>query len=225
MISIAIDGPAGAGKSTVAKALAKKLKFQYIDTGALYRAMGLYMLENNIDINSEEAVQEKIKKIRKIKLGFNKDGQFVTFDGALVSNDIRSKEVSMAASKISAYKTVRDCLLNLQREVANDNNIIMDGRDIGTVILPNANLKIFLTASPEERARRRFAQVINKKSTTYSEVLDEINTRDYNDSHRNIAPLKPADNAIILDSTDLSFEEVILEILNHARHIIKEVYD
>ena len=174
MISIAIDGPGGAGKSTIAKALAKKLGFIYVDTGALYRAIGLYMINNGVDLKNAAAVTEKLDEV-KVELKYVNGEQRVLLCGDDVSEDIRKPEVSMAASDVSAIPAVRDFLLGLQRKMASENNVIMDGRDIGTVVLPNAQIKLFLTASAEERAMRRYKELIEKgKKVEYETVYKEL---------------------------------------------------
>jgi cytidylate kinase len=213
MISIAIDGPAGAGKSSVAKKIAYMLKYIYADTGALYRAIGLYMLKNKIDIKNEKMVEQELKNLN-LELKFQNNTQIIFLNGRDVSQEIRSNPVSMAASKVSAFKSVREFLLNFQKKMATQNNVVMDGRDIGTVILPNANLKIFLTATAEERAKRRFLQQKSNNKIEYNQILEDINTRDKNDSNRAIAPLRPADDAVILDSTNLDFDQVVGKILS-----------
>ena len=209
MISISIDGPGGAGKSTIAKALAKKLGFIYVDTGALYRAIGLYMINNGVDLKNAAAVTEKLDEV-KVELKYVNGEQRVLLCGDDVSEDIRKPEVSMAASDVSAIPAVRDFLLGLQRKMASENNVIMDGRDIGTVVLPNAQIKLFLTASAEERAMRRYKELIEKgKKVEYETVYKELCERDYQDSHREVAPLKPADDATIIDTTGNDLEKSV----------------
>lgn len=209
MISIAIDGPGGAGKSTIAKALAKKLGFIYVDTGALYRAIGLYMINNGVDLKNAAAVTEKLDEV-KVELKYVNGEQRVLLCGDDVSEDIRKPEVSMAASDVSAIPAVRDFLLGLQRKMASENNVIMDGRDIGTVVLPNAQIKLFLTASAEERAMRRYKELIEKgKKVEYETVYKELCERDYQDSHREVAPLKPADDSTIIDTTGNNLEKSV----------------
>lgn len=209
MISIAIDGPGGAGKSTIAKALAKKLGFIYVDTGALYRAIGLYMINKGVDLKNAAAVTEKLDEV-KVELKYVNGEQRVLLCGDGVSEDIRKPEVSMAASDVSAIPAVRDFLLGLQRKMASENNVIMDGRDIGTVVLPNAQIKLFLTASAEERAMRRYKELIEKgKKVEYETVYKELCERDYQDSHREVAPLKPADDATIIDTTGNDLEKSV----------------
>ncbi len=212
MISIAIDGPAGAGKSTVAKAVSKKLSYIYVDTGALYRVVGLYVIRNKLI--DEENIKLKLNEI-KLNLKFINGEQKVFLFDEDVSDKIRTPEISMMASKVSAFSSVRRFLLDLQRGIAKKNNIIMDGRDIGTVILPDANVKIFLTASLEERSKRRYKELIEKNcNTTYDEVFNDIVKRDYNDSNRSVAPLKHAADAVILDTSDYNFEESVDLVLN-----------
>lgn len=208
-INIAIDGPAGAGKSTICKALAKKLSFVYIDTGALYRTIGIFALRNNAKTDSPDEVIPLLSKI-DLKLNYVDKEQRVILNGEDVSDEIRTPPASMAASNVSAIPAVREFLLSLQRDIAKGNDCLMDGRDIGTVILPNAQIKIFLTASPEERARRRFEELKQKGfEVEYEKLLEEIKLRDYNDSTREIAPLKPAENSMIYDSTGNGLEESI----------------
>ncbi len=210
MISIAIDGPAGAGKSTIAKLAAKELSFIYVDTGALYRAIGLYAYRNNIGSRDVDAVSKMLDDI-KVELAFNdKKEQIVLLNGEDVSGLIRTPEISMYASDVSAIPQVRAFLLDLQRNMATTNNIIMDGRDIGTVVLPNAQIKIFLTASPEVRAKRRYDELIEKgMDVNFDDVLKDVVTRDYNDSHRETAPLKPADDSVIVDTSELNLEQSV----------------
>ncbi|MBQ6815992.1 MAG: (d)CMP kinase [Clostridia bacterium] len=207
MISIAIDGPAGAGKSTLARALAKKINFIYVDTGALYRAIGVKFLNlgYNTDLNCDIA---SVLSTTQINIKFIDGEQHVYLDNADVSEEIRSPQASMMASAVSAKPEVRAFLLEMQRKLAKENNVIMDGRDIGTVVLPNANVKIFLTADPKIRAERRYKELIEKgKQVTFDEVLADMLERDYNDSHREIAPLKPAKDSVIADTGNKSFDE------------------
>ena len=213
MFAIAIDGPAGAGKSSAAKAAAKKLGFIYVDTGALYRTVSLYMFKNGIEISDPEAVAAALPQV-KISLKFEEDGQHVILGDEDVSQQIRTPEVSMGASKISAIPKVREFLFDLQLDLAAKNNVLMDGRDIGTVVLPHAQVKIFLTASAEERARRRCLELEQKGTPQpYEEVLDDIRKRDYQDSHREIAPLVPAEDAVIVDTSDCDLEGAVERIL------------
>ncbi len=207
MISVAIDGPAGAGKSTIAKMLAKKLGYIYVDTGALYRTVGLAFSRMGCDkeLNCDiESVLESVDVTIKFKDGT----QHVFLNGEDVSDEIRTPNASMMASVVSAKPQVRAFLLDMQRKLARENNVIMDGRDIGTVVLPDAQVKIFLTASAEVRAKRRFDELILKdKNTLYEDVLRDMKERDYNDSHREIAPLKPAKDSITVDTSHMTLEE------------------
>lgn len=213
-IAIAIDGPAGAGKSTVAKALAKRLGYIYIDTGALYRAIGLYFLRKGEDTSLDCDIAGYLKDI-KVELKFIDSVQHVFLCGEDVSDKIRTPEASMMASAVSAKKEVRAFLLDMQRKFAEENNVIMDGRDIGTVVLPNADYKIFLTASDTERATRRYKELKAKGDTsTFEEVLEDMRKRDYNDSHREIAPLKPAEDSFLADTTGKTEEESVEMILS-----------
>lgn len=213
MFAIAIDGPAGAGKSSAAKAAAKKLGFIYVDTGALYRTVSLYMFKNGIEISDPEAVAAALPQV-KISLKFEEDGQHVILGDEDVSQQIRTPEVSMGASKVSAIPKIREFLFDLQLDLAAKNNVLMDGRDIGTVVLPHAQVKIFLTASAEERARRRCLELEQKGTPQpYEEVLDDIRKRDYQDSHREIAPLVPAEDAVIVDTSDCDLEGAVERIL------------
>lgn len=202
MINIAVDGPAGAGKSSIAKAVAAEIGFIYVDTGALYRSIALFALENKLE--NEELIKS-LDKIN-ISLEYIEKTQHVILNGRDVSDLIRTPEVSMNASKVSAIPEVRDFLFGLQKKIASENNIIMDGRDIGTVVLPNADLKVFLTATAEERANRRFKEMTDK-TVTYEQVLEDIKQRDYNDMNRKTAPLKQADDAVLLDTTGMTVDE------------------
>lgn len=218
MFSVAIDGPAGAGKSSIAKIIAKHLNFIYVDTGALYRAVGLYALKNNISPSDSNAIINNLNKI-KLELTFKNNEQIVIMNNEDISLQIRTPETSMASSKVSAIPEVREFLFNLQRDIAKNSNIIMDGRDIGTVVLPKASVKIFLTASDKQRALRRLKELNqNGINSDFDSVLKDIRERDYNDSNRNIAPLKIADDAIIVDTTELNLEQSI----NKIETIIKE---
>ena len=217
MVNIAIDGPAGAGKSSVARLAAKALGFIYIDTGALYRAVGVAVLRKGLKTDCREDVLSVLPEI-SIELAFVEGEQRVLLNGEDVSRDIRLPEASMAASNVSAIPEVREFLLDMQKRFARENNCLMDGRDIGTVILPHAKPKIFLTASPEVRADRRYKELIEKGTPKdYNELLEEIKLRDYNDSHRAVAPLKPADDAYILDSSDMPIEAVVEKIVSLAK--------
>jgi cytidylate kinase len=213
-IAIAIDGPAGAGKSSLSKAVAKELSYIYVDTGALYRTIGLAVSRKGIDKNDTQGVIDTLKEIN-VNLGFDNEGtQIVLLNGEDVTPYIRTPEASMYASGVSAIPEVRQFLLDLQRNMAKNNNVIMDGRDIGTVVLPNAKVKIFLTASPETRAMRRYKENLEKGvDCKYEDVLRDVNERDYNDSHRAIAPLKPAEDSITVDTSNVDFEGSIKLLL------------
>lgn len=200
-INIAVDGPAGAGKSTVSRGAAKELGYIYVDTGALYRAVGLNALRLGIDTKDTGKVGASLANTR-VELKFIDGEQKVFLNGEDVSEAIRAPQASMAASDVSAIPAVREFLFELQRDIAKNNNCLMDGRDIGTVVLPWAQIKIFLTASPEERAMRRYKELAAKGvASEYSQVLEEMKQRDYNDSNRAIAPLKPAEDSVVVDTT------------------------
>ncbi len=209
MISIALDGPAGAGKSTVAKGAAAALGFIYVDTGALYRTVGLKFIREGYDTELNCDIEAILKTI-EVDIKFIDGTQHVFLNGEDVSDAIRTPEASMMASAVSAKPPVRAFLLEMQRKLARENNVLMDGRDIGTVVLPNATLKFFVTASVEERANRRYKELCEKgENVTYEEVYKDIETRDYNDSHREIAPLKPAEDSIMFDTTGNTLQESI----------------
>jgi CMP/dCMP kinase len=209
MTAVAIDGPAGAGKSSVARKAAEKLGFLYVDTGALYRAIGLYMLQNGVDPGDADTVIPLLKKIT-VSLKYCGGEQRVFLCGNDVSDKIRTDDVSLAASRVSAIPEVRSFLLSLQRDIAKENNVLMDGRDIGTVVLPDAQVKVFLTASTEERAKRRYFQLLHSGiKADYDEVLEDLKQRDYNDTHRAIAPLKPAPDAVVMDTTGQTLEQSV----------------
>lgn len=217
IINVAIDGPAGAGKSTASRRAAKELGFIYVDTGALYRAVGVNALRLGVDTKDKEAVAATLDKAQ-VSLVFENGEQKVLLNGEDVSVAIRTPAASMAASDVSAVPAVRAFLFDLQRDIAKKNSCLMDGRDIGTVVLPDAGVKIFLTASPEERARRRCLELEEKGTPQkYEDVLAEINQRDYNDSHREIAPLKPAEDAVLLDSSHLDLDGVVARIVEIVR--------
>lgn len=206
-IAVAIDGPAGAGKSSVAKAVGKQLGLLYVDTGALYRTVGLAALRKGIDPSSKAEVEALLKEI-SVEMDFSEtSGQVVLLNGEDVTGLIRTPEVSMTASDISALPIVREYLLGLQRNIAKTKNVIMDGRDIGTVVLPDAQVKIFLTASPESRAERRYKELVEKgEKTTVKDVLRDVIKRDYNDTNRKAAPLRPAEDSVLVDTTNLDFD-------------------
>ncbi len=217
MIQIAIDGPSGAGKSTLAKAIAARLGYIYVDTGAMYRAIGLHMSRCKIDPHDADAVTPELDNI-KVDIVYKDAEQRVLLSGEDVSSLIRTPEISMYASAVSAIPSVRAFLLDLQRDIASRNNVIMDGRDIGTVILPNADVKIFLTASDEVRARRRYDELTAKgQSVSLEDIYNDMVKRDKNDKTRSIAPAVPADDAVILDNSDIDFEGTVaraIEIIN-----------
>ena len=215
-MNIAIDGPAGAGKSTIAKLAAKGLGFLYVDTGAMYRAIGLYLLENEVDYNEESQLLEALDKIN-IEIKYVDGVQRVILNDRDVSEAIRREEVGQAASTTSALKPVRAKLRDLQRDIAAKNDVIMDGRDIGTNILPNAELKIYLTASVEVRAQRRYKELVEKGETPdFEEVKKGIEQRDYQDMNRDIAPLRQAEDAVLVDTSDMTIDEVVARITELA---------
>lgn len=215
MISVAIDGPVGAGKSSVARESAKRLGFIYADTGALYRGVALYITRKGLldtDPDYREKVQTMLPEITVEPKLINGE-QKIFLCGEDVSEEIRKPEISMAASSVSPIPAVRDFLLELQRSIAKKNNVLMDGRDIGTVVLPSAQVKIFITASPEIRAKRRFLELVQKGvDTTLEQVLNDLNRRDYQDSHRAVAPLKMAEDAVLLDTSELDFEQTVQRV-------------
>lgn len=216
-ISIAIDGPSGAGKSTLARSMAAKLGYLYVDTGAIYRTIGYHAFVNHIDPRDEAAVSAALPGFQ-VELSYGGDGlQHMLLNGRDVTKEIRLPEISMYASAVSAHPSVRVYLLEMQRELARTHNVIMDGRDIGTVVLPDAEVKVFLTASPEARAKRRMLELEQRGTPEpFEKVLQDIQERDWNDSHRAAAPLRQADDAVLLDTTELDFQEseaALLEII------------
>ncbi len=220
-INIAIDGPAGAGKSTIARKAAAELGFIYVDTGALYRSVAYYCISKGADVKDRQAVVRLLSEITA-ELGFSDGDQHVFLNGADVSDKIRTPEVSMGASAVSPYPEVRAFLLDLQKRIAAENNVIMDGRDIGTVILPHAQLKIFLTASPEARADRRYAELKGKENApSYERVLADIIKRDKDDSERKESPLRQAEDAVLCDTTSLTLEESANKVIGMIREIMK----
>lgn len=209
MISIAIDGPSGAGKSTISRTVAEKLGYLYVDTGALYRTIGLYVLRKGGDPKNEQQVEALLPEL-EVDMGYENGIQQMFLQGENVTDQIRTPQVSMAASGVSAHSCVRAYLLELQRRLARENNVIMDGRDIGTVVLPKADVKIFLTASSEVRAKRRFDELTAKgENTTFEKVLEDVEKRDYADIHRAISPLVQAEDAIVADTSQFNFEESV----------------
>ena len=220
MINVAIDGPAGAGKSTIAKAAAKALGYIYVGTGALYRTVALGAVRAGV-LESDDGIAALLPNLQ-VELKFVDVSQHVYLNGEDVSDLIRTPEISMGASKVSAVPAVRAFLLDLQRDLAKKNNVIMDGRDIATVVLPNAQVKIFLSATPECRARRRYKELVEKGQTvTYEDVLADVNRRDDQDSHREIAPLKPSADSIMADTSELDLQQSTDLIINIIREHTK----
>ena len=216
-MNIAIDGPAGAGKSTIARLAAKKLGFIYVDTGAMYRAIALYLIWKEIDLNDEAALEKALDRV-KINIVYEKGVQHVFLNLQDVSAEIRSEKVSIMASKSSALLPVRNKLLDIQRDIAAKNDVIMDGRDIGTNILPNAEVKIYLDASPDVRAKRRYDEMKNKgEKPDLESIKANIIARDEQDMNRKLAPLKKADDAVLIDSSYMSIDEVVEEIISLAK--------
>lgn len=214
MINIAIDGPAGAGKSTISRRAAAALGYIYIDTGALYRTIGLVALRAKTELTDADAIAALLTDALTVELRFVGGEQHMFLNGEDVSDAIRTPEASLAASAVSAVPAVRAYLFDLQKKMAQENNCIMDGRDIGTVVLPDAQVKIFLTASPEARAKRRYDELCGKgMDVKYDDVLADMIQRDYNDSHRAIAPLKPAQDAVLLDTSDNTLEESVALVI------------
>ena len=216
--NIAIDGPAGAGKSTIAKKLAKELGYVYVDTGAMYRAMAYYFLTNNISSDDEAAIAKACENVN-VSIAYKNNEQQVLLNGDNISDKIRNEEVGNMASATSVYPVVRTKLVELQRQLAQKENVIMDGRDIGTVVLPNANVKIYLTASSKVRAQSRFDELTEKGiSCEFDEIEKDIIDRDYRDMHRETSPLKQADDAVLLDSSNMDINEVVEKM----KEIIRE---
>jgi len=223
IISIAIDGPSGAGKSTLAKSLSAKLGYVYVDTGALYRTIGYYVLQHGIDPKNEAAVAAVLPEIQ-VEMTYGDDGlQHMLLNGQDVTKEIRLPDVSMYASAVSAHPPVRAFLLDMQRDLAKKYSVIMDGRDIGTVVLPDADVKVFLTAAAEARAQRRVLELEQRGTPQpFEKVLADIQERDWNDSHRATAPLKQADDAVLLDTTELNFAEseaAMLKIIQEKTNV------
>ncbi len=219
MFSVALDGPSGAGKSSVAREVAKKLDFIYVDTGAFYRSIALYVLRNNINSDDENAVKTALNDIHLDVCQINSI-QHIYLNKEDVTDLIRTPDISTLTSKCAAFSCVREFLLTLQRDFAKTHNIVMDGRDIGITVLPNANLKIFLVADVSERAKRRYIQL--DKTQKFEDVLNDLIKRDYDDENRKNSPLKKADDAIVLDSTNLNFDEVVEKIYTMVKNTISE---
>lgn len=218
MSSIAIDGPAGAGKSSIAKALSKRLGYIYIDTGAMYRAVALFFVENNVSDGTDSRIESLLEKL-EISIKYEDGAQKVILNGEDVTDKLRLEEIGKLASKFSAIGSVREKLVALQRKLAQKENVVMDGRDIGTVVLTNADLKIYLSASSKVRAKRRYLELLEKGHTDLdiNEIEDEIIKRDEADMNREISPLKQADDAYYLDSSDMTLEEVVSKILSMVK--------
>ena len=216
-INIAIDGPSGAGKSTVAKGIAAKMGIIHVDTGAMYRTVGLYMYENGIELSDENGIVSSLENV-DIKLEYENGAQHIYLNGRCVDSDIRTDIVSTYASGVSTIQAVRDFLLDTQRNIAKNEDVVMDGRDIGTVVLPDAGLKIFMTANDESRARRRYKELLeNGESVTFEEVFENMVKRDSKDKNRKIAPAVPADDAVMFDNTEYGLEESIDYVIDLAK--------
>lgn len=221
-INVAIDGPSGAGKSSISKRAAQELGYIHVDTGALYRTVGVSALRKNVDMQSDDAIISVLPET-KVEMRFIGTEQRMFLNGEDVSKEIRLPQSSMAASRVSAVPKVREFLFELQKELAENNDCIMDGRDIGTVVLPDAQVKIFLTATPEKRAERRCKELTEKGvEVSYDDVLSDIIKRDYNDSHREIAPLKPAEDSIIIDTSEIDLENSIKLVIDTIRKTVAE---
>ena len=214
MYNIAIDGPAGAGKSTIAQIVAKDLGFIYVDTGAMYRTLALACFRDGIDTTDEDAVVAKCESV-KVTLGYEDGVQKVYLNGEDVSDEIRREEIGNLTSAIAVYPGVRKILVALQQDLASKNNVVMDGRDIGTAVLPNADLKVYLTASVECRAKRRYDQLLeNGQTGDLAEIEKDIEDRDYRDMNRDVSPLKQADDAVLVDSSDMTIDETVQKIIS-----------
>lgn len=224
MIKVAIDGPSGAGKSTVSKAVAKELGYIYVDTGAMYRAAALGCICGEVDINKSPELAQEMVSYMDIDIKYGEDGsQLIFLDKENVTDFIRTPEVSIGASDISKIPEVRLKLVDIQRKLGETQNVIMDGRDIGTFVFPDADVKIFLTATPEERARRRHKELLEKgQQVAYEEVLEDMRYRDKNDSTRAFAPLVPAQDSVLLETDGLSFEETVQKVLDIIKERLEE---
>lgn len=218
-ISIAIDGPSGVGKTTASKLIAKKFGYIHVDTGAMFRTLGVFYIENGIDIEDESKVEEALGSI-SIDIKYENDEQHMYLNGTDVTGKLRTEDISHAASVISQYKAVRAKLLEMQREIASKTSVVMDGRDIGTVVLPDAEVKIFLTASPLVRAKRRYDELLRTgklRGASLKDIEKDIKERDYRDSHRELAPLKPAENAVTIDTSELTADDVAERIAGEIK--------
>ena len=214
MYNIAIDGPAGAGKSTIAKIVAKELGFIYVDTGAMYRTLALACFRDGINTSDEKAVVDKCESV-EVTLGYEDGTQKVYLNGEDVSTEIRREEIGNLTSSIAVYSGVRKILVALQKDLAAKNNVVMDGRDIGTAVLPNADLKIYLTASVETRAKRRYDELVEKgQDCDLKEIEKDIEDRDYRDMNREVSPLTQANDAVLVDSSDMTIDEVVEKIIS-----------
>lgn len=221
MINIAIDGPAGAGKSTIAKAVAKELGIIYLDTGAMYRATAYFALQKGINVSCEKEVESMLDGL-EMDIFYDGDAQQIAVNGINTTPFLREHYMSKAASDISAHPCVRYKMVDLQREFAKTHDVVLDGRDIGTFVLPGANCKFFMTASAEERATRRMTELVQKgQSAEFQAILNDINQRDYNDSHRAVAPLKQAEDAYLIDTTNMTIPEVISKVVSIVKEKIK----
>lgn len=219
--NIAIDGPAGAGKSTIARAAARSLGFLYVDTGAMYRAIALHLLRNHVEVEQTDKIEELLADMT-IRIAYSGGEQQIILNGENVTSQLRKEEVGNMASKSSANPKVREKLLQLQRDIARDNDVIMDGRDIGTFVLPNADVKVYLTATVEERANRRYLELKEKGiDADMAKIEEDIRTRDFQDMNRAIAPLKQAEDAVVIDSSRLSIPEVMDKIVDAFQESLK----
>ncbi len=219
--NIAIDGPAGAGKSTIARAAARSLGFLYVDTGAMYRAIALHLLRNHVEVEQADKIEELLADMT-IRIAYSGGEQQIILNGENVTSQLRKEEVGNMASKSSANPKVREKLLQLQRDIARDNDVIMDGRDIGTFVLPNADVKVYLTATVEERANRRYLELKEKGiDADMAKIEEDIRTRDFQDMNRAIAPLKQAEDAVVIDSSRLSIPEVMDKIVDAFQESLK----
>ena len=219
--NIAIDGPAGAGKSTIAREAARSLGFLYVDTGAMYRAIALHLLRNHVEVEQTDKIEELLADMT-IRIAYSGGEQQIILNGENVTSQLRKEEVGNMASRSAANPKVREKLLQLQRDIARDNDVIMDGRDIGTFVLPNADVKVYLTASVEERANRRYLELKEKGlDADMAKIEEDIRTRDFQDMNRTIAPLKQAEDAVVIDSSRMSIPEVMDRIVDAFQESLK----